>query len=476
MSLLSTLFQNEWRQFRRQRWMPLSLLLFVIIALLAIASGRSAIQTRLIQIDSIGTQYSQDYRNVLAKFNDTSTAKAKAEAKNAGLAALINYRLPQNVIKHPNALGALSIGLMDIMSWHEQVKFVKNFGEKADRPVSNPLVLFSGNFDYAFVLVYLMPLLVIAFCFSTFDAEKAAGIIPLLAIQTGRVEKLLRLKILFRFIVLATVLIFLNLTGFVFTAAQPSGLSSYACWMLLSLCYLLFWFALSWFVVTFRKSGAVTALYLVAAWMFLLVVAPSVTNSYVQARHALPLKDEIGAYYRHQSEEIWASNARLLSDSFNRYNPQYASTAEPAKDTQRLSERSLAGYYDLLARRMVRVIQPYEAALKERNDLAQIMLCWNPASLVQSGLAGLAANDLEAYRDFVAQSDNFQIQWQRFLYPFHFAGQKLLPDDLARFPVFSYRQPPLDTASVFASVAVLILVSGLLWMAPELLKQKRNYK
>lgn len=463
MTLLKTIFRHEWQQLLRQRWLLLSLLLFVVIGLLSIRSANHTVRARFVQGDSIRLSYARSLDMVVKKFSDTLTDKGKVDAKNAGLPVMINFWLPQNVIKDPGPLSALSLGLMDVQPWHRQVKYTKNYDDTTDMPVSNPMTLFAGNFDLAFVIIYLLPLLVLTYCYAIHSSEKEAGTLALLTIQSGSIHRIIRLKLLFRFLVLASVLMIINVFGFVL-AEKHSSLSedSILWWSVLSLLYLLFWTGIAYLVVALQKGAIASGLYLVSSWVLLLIVLPSMVNTYIQSRHPLPMKDELASYRRHQGEEIWGTSARILSDSFNRYNPQYASSINPAKDTVHLSMRYVAGYYDLLERRMERVIIPFEEQVAQRNDHFASFSRWIPALSCQHLFNCLAGTQLLAYQEFFQQADVYQEKWKDFLYAFHIPGKKLTQQDMQHFPVFHYQQPLLPVKELATAVGyLLLLVAGL---------------
>lgn len=463
MYLLKTIFRYEWQQLLRQRWLLLSLLLFVVIALLSIRSANHTIKSRFVQGDSIRLSYARSLDMVIKKFSDTLTDKGKVDAKNAGLPVMINFWLPQNVIKDPGPLSALSLGLMDVQPWHRQVKYTKNYDDNTDMPVSNPMTLFAGNFDLAFVIIYLLPLLVLMYCYAIHSSEKEAGTLALLSIQAGSIHRIIRLKLLFRFLVLASVLMIINVLGFVL-AEKHSSLSgnSILWWNVLSLLYLLFWTGIAYLVVALQKGAIASGLYLVSSWLLLLIVLPSMVNTYIQSRHPLPMKDELASYRRHQGEEIWGTSARILSDSFNRYNPQYASSINPAKDTVHLSTRYVAGYYDLLERRMERVVIPFEEQVAQRNGHFASFSRWIPVLSCQHLFNCLAGTQLLAYQEFFQQADAYQKNWKDFLYAFHIPGKKLTQQDMQHFPVFHYQQLLLPVKELATAVGyLLLLVAGL---------------
>ncbi|MDR6568217.1 DUF3526 domain-containing protein [Chitinophaga ginsengisegetis] len=463
MMLLKTIFLFEWQQLLRQRWMLVSLLLFMLISLLSIRSSNRTIESRFIQADSIREGYHRDYVTALQRFSDTLTDKGKATAKNAGLAVMVNYWLPQNAVKLPAPLAALSLGLTDIQPWYQQIRYTKSFEGANNIPVSNPVMLFAGNFDLAFVIIYLLPLLVLVYCYNLYASEKETGTLTMLMIHAGSIHRIIALKLLFRLLVLATLLLTVNALGFILAYKQsfPSFITMLL-WCSATLLYLLFWITVTYVVLAFRFSGTRTGLYLVSCWMLVLIILPSLINTYVQKKHPLPMKDEIAAYRRHQGEEIWNTPARVLADSFNRYNPQYAASINPARDTLPLSTRYIAGYYDLLEKRMDRMLTPFQEKIKQRNLHFETLSNRNPSSLVQQWLNSLAGTQLTAYQDFSRQSDIYQQKWKTFLYGFHIPEKHLTPADYKNFPVFQYHAPALPVHRLIIQAGYLLCLVLLL--------------
>ena len=476
MDLLKTIFQNEWRQLCRQRWMLISLILFILISFLSIGVGNQTVHSKFIQIDSIKGSFDQDIRNTIKKFGDTLTPNGKADAKNAGLAAMINYRLSAPAIKDPMPLSALSLGLMDVQPWYQQVKFTRNFNDQTWAPVTNPMMLLAGNFDYSFVLVYLLPMLILAFCYSLYSAEVDAGTLSLLAVQGSDVKQVIRLKLLFRFLLSGVILTLLNTIGFLSATRKadytPGMLIG---WMLVTWVYLFFWITIAYLALALKKTAMVTALYLASAWLLLLIIIPSLVNSYIQVKYPLPLQDEIASFRRHQSEEIWDTPPKILSDSFNKYNPQYASSINPAKDTLPHSIRYIAGYYNLLERRMNEKMKPYNQQVDQRNLAAQKLLRWNPVFLCESGLNIISGNQLYAYQDFNKQANQYQLQWQGFLYPFHLSEKKLTPADLSVIPVFIYRPASIFDTNLVLSITYVLIISCIILIIGTVIERKQPF-
>ncbi|SJZ93641.1 ABC transporter permease subunit [Sediminibacterium ginsengisoli] len=469
MSLRRIVFAHEWRQLLRQRWLPGALLIFLLAGLLSIGTGYRDIRIRNIQVDSIRQTSLRDFQSVASKLADTSTEQAKKDAASAGMAVMVNFRLPQTAIKVPEPLGPLALGIADIQPWHYVVKYVKDYQPKEDVPVNNPMSLLAGGFDLAFVIVFILPLLVSVFCFSVFSAEKDAGTLPMLIVQAGDMHRIIRLKFIFRFLLLASCVLVLDVSAFVIII-PVSGFSLKAAltWTLVSLLYLLFWTGIAYLLVSFKRNAAVTGLYLVGAWLLLLILIPSAFNTYVQSRYPVPMRDEIASYRREQGEKIWATSPRVLSDSFNRIYPEYLSSANPAKDTLKLSTRYVAGYYALLSARMERKMLPLQQLIDQRNHRFGELSRWNPALSTQKLFSSLAGNDLGSYTQFKQQVNMYQAQWQSALYAFHIPDIRLSLADLNKLPEFTYQPVAVAGGEIAAYMAVMIVLTFILLLFAEI--------
>ena len=86
------------------------------------------------------------------------------------------------VAAEPQARNSLAVGLSDMTpdAW-----LINTSGKspKSDAEFENPANLSYGTFDLAFVIAFLLPLLVIALCFDLISAEREQGTLPLLRAQ-----------------------------------------------------------------------------------------------------------------------------------------------------------------------------------------------------------------------------------------------------------------------------------------------------
>jgi ABC-2 type transport system permease protein len=438
MSLPITVFRFEWYSLLRNRMLLCSLAVFTLISLLAIHTGRQNMQDRLVQIDSIQTVYQHDFEEQCQLLKDTSAA-----GKNTGMAAVVNFRLPQNAIWTPQPLQTLSIGITDIQPFYHQVQTTINYQEPANIPVSNPVRLFAGNFDLSFVWIYVLPLLVIAFCYPLYAGEKETGTAALLMIQSISIRSVIAYKLLFRMMIISSLVLLLNLTGFLFMSGSQGNFAVNTWWCIITQLYILVWCAIAWAVVCCRLSSTLTALLLTGCWLLTVMIGPALVNIYVLAHRPVPLHTELASLHRQESEEIWAMPPYTLVDSFNAAHPQYAGSMNYSKDTVHGSNRFFAGYYYLLEKRMDRAAALLDSQVAARNRYFEKLAAFDPVLRTQHLFNELAGTSLADYVYYREQVTAFRQQWKAFLYPWQLSNTLLGPQQFRQFPVFHLQRRPV---------------------------------
>lgn len=99
----------------------------------------------------------------------------------------------------PNIFAPFSIGQSDLLPYYfkistrSQTTFINN------DDIENPTNLLSGRFDISFVIIYLLPLLILAVSYNFLSAEREAGTLQMLLAQPVALRKFIFGKITLRF-------------------------------------------------------------------------------------------------------------------------------------------------------------------------------------------------------------------------------------------------------------------------------------
>ncbi|MFC4213401.1 DUF3526 domain-containing protein [Pedobacter lithocola] len=463
MNLFKTIFHFEWIQLKRQYTQLLALALFLVIGFYAIHSGSNVIRHQKTVIDTLNQQYNKDYALAIKKFTDTLTPETKAQAANAGMPQMINFRIAPIAINEPSGLAVLAIGQRDVNPYYQKVKSSVNFLDNENVELSNPTILFAGNFDLSFVLIYLLPLLIITLCYNSYAEEKEQGTYALLSIQSASILKIMVYKLLFRGVIVIIIVMALSTIGFIVSGSIGGvTLSDAALWSYVTVLYIAFWFAICYFFVQLRNNSIITALKLVGAWLFFLILLPSVSNSYLSLTKPIPLRANLASFARHASEEVWSTKPVILADSFNKSNPQYNSSINLEKDSTRSGERFIVGYYDLLERKVSRYAHGINSELEKRNLSAQFLAKFNPSITMQYLYNGIAQSGRNDYKEFENQISNFQKKWKHHLYSKQLIGANFTKEELTSLPKFA--KSKLSTISEILKGSISLWIGFILFL------------
>lgn len=382
-----------------------------------------------------------------AKVLQDSAALAKAMESSFFL-----WSFQKAVFLPENRWSAMSIGLSDVFRQRFYGRFTMTYYQLFGTDLANPERLAIGNFDLAFVLVYLFPLLIIALSFNVLSGERDTGILPMLRTQ-GRSERRLALgALLFRTLLVGSVALLLSGLGALSFGIPWSG-PLFGSWILLVGLYLMVWFALCFAVISLRKSGPFNAVTLLTAWLGWVIIIPALLNLVMQpsAKSKAALMEKARVIY----EENLGAKPETAYPNFYRLRPHLASGdttqySDPWEDpcwlhiAYGISDDALRPLYD-----------DYRRALDQRID----QLAW--FDWLSLALSAQSAFNLIAQTDLIHQANHFDdlLAYQEtFRQPFFqkiFFNKKLQVADFQQFEKYKPRQVPIGNRLLNAALSLL---------------------
>lgn len=234
---------------------------------------------------------------------------------------LLLYGLQFSLINQTHPLNALSIGQKDVNSSVQSLTIRGLHNQQYDTDLFNPYNLLAGNLDFSFVLVYLFPLLIITFMYNLLSEEKESGTWPLVSIQYQQPRRLLLQKMAVRVMVVFGALAFLYLMALLILPLPFNSRLLAA--MSLSVLYLLFWFAVSYWVVSLQRSSGSNAAMLLSAWIILTVILPGAVNNYIITKYPVPEALATMVEQREGYHEKWDMDQKPTLEKFYTHYPQF---------------------------------------------------------------------------------------------------------------------------------------------------------
>ncbi len=342
---------------------------------------------------------------VLAYWQDPSDA-----------AGYMRYGLAAYAVKPPSPLAGIAIGQSRLLPFYIKTDLDYVAPPAAAFDFINPRILSLGDFDLSFVLVYVLPLALIAIGASRLAAERDSGVLRLMAAQLPSFRQLVMLK----FSVVAIVCVPFTLGATVLAllvAGTPCwGLQTMDTMLLLGAAlagFTLFWVALTALVAS--RIGVVGSyLRLVSVWIGFTFFVPAagalVIDMAYPAQSPLLYLDDL-----RRANDFKPAERDALFVALARAEPAYAAAAE------RVGKVSYATKQIAVQQAVERQVAERAAAAARQNDLASgkaATLRWlSPAMVFDTLLQQAAGTGVERHKRFIKRTADYTDELRAFFWP-----------------------------------------------------------
>ncbi|MEM7417507.1 MAG: DUF3526 domain-containing protein [Gemmatimonadota bacterium] len=456
-----TVLRNEARLLMADRVQVAALALFGLLFVYAVVNGVAWVSKQNATIEAVSVadvERSTALASELQRIEDGGDPGSPFRDPRSPN-VLGGNRGARTVAMKPGPLAALSVGQSDLLPFYYDVSIYTNeqtFLQNGE--VANPLNLMVGRFDLAFVIIYLLPLLVLALGHNVLSGEREQGTLALTLSQPVSVRDVVASKLLFRGVLVLGLTLGVSLLG----AALSSGFADPArlgLWCLGVTVYALFWFGLAAWVNTLNRSSAWNATALAGAWIALVVVIPALVNIGAGILHPLPSRVEMISTAREASRQAVNERSELLA----RYLEDHPEMAG-AVVTDAASSAALAwAATEEVNRQLEDVATRYDERLAAQLAVVQTYRFFSPALLMQSVLNDAAGTGGARYDRFEGQVRAFAEEWRQYFVPAILAGETMSVASAAGRPEFAFVEEA--PGAVFDRAAMPLLVLLLLAVA-----------
>ena len=449
-----TVLRNEWRLLMADHPLRIALGLFALLLVYALANGVVWLrfQERTVEVARVG-----NVERALAIEQELADIENGAEPASP----FSDPRLPNvlgggrgrhTAVLEPGPLTALAVGQSDLLPYYYDVNIYTNessFHQNGE--VESPLNLMVGRFDLAFLVVYLLPLLVLALSFNVLSEEREQGTLALTLSQPVSARGVVAAKLTFRALLVVGLVLAVSALGILFTGGFGAP-DRILLWSAAVVLYALFWFVLAAWVNSLRRSSAWNATVLVGAWLVLVVVLPAAINIAAGLLHPLPSRVQMVTAQREASNEAVNQRSELLARYLEDH-PEMAGGV--VADEPGLGALAWAAT-DAVNRHLEEVTAEHDARRAEQIALVRRYRFLSPALLTQEVLIDAAGTGDARFADFQSQVRAFADQWREFFVPAILAGEEMDAGVLADVPQFRLAD---EASSDVASRAAIPLAS-----------------
>jgi ABC-2 type transport system permease protein len=363
----------------------------------------------------------------------------------------------------PTPQSLLAAGMSDIQpdAWRLTL-----YGKEArgDSEFENPVNLVFGAFDLAFVLAFLLPLLVIALSFNLISGEREQGTLALQQAQPIAAGKLFFHKMLARFVLLAGLTLLVTLPAL---ALSGVPLASAVAWntAAIAVLYSLFWFLLALGVNLRGGTSAQNALVCIGAWLAFTLVVPALVNMVSQKVHPVPSRAGFQTAMRDLESRLEATREKRLDDFYQQH-PNYTRKPEEEKDWKDWYMEDFA----LLSgeqRLKDSLDNAYSGKAEQQAAFADRLTLLSPALSVHRQMTDLAGTSRQAFKAIETTLDEAQKNWADWFLKKFEADKNLTVadyDEFMRFPDrVSAASVPGSSSGAFWLVLQCLLAGAWAW-------------
>lgn len=326
---------------------------------------------------------------------------------------LLLYYIRFGIVNETPTLAGLSIGHRDIQSSVKNVNIRNLEEQKHSTKLLNPFYQLLGNMDFSFVVIYLFPLIIIGFCFNLLSEEKEGGTWRLILSQSENPQQVIRTKLFIRLVsVLGTLLMLLVIGKFYLNIPLDTAFAALG---LMTILYILFWFALTWWIVSLQKSSAQNALLLLLTWVSLTIVIPASVNALVVNLYPVPEAYSSVVESRDGYHTKWDLPKEPTIKKFTDHYPQFVKYKHP--------EGKSFGWFWYFAMQQLgddaaaASSKAMKAKLQQRNNFSQTIGYFFPSMHAQLSVNALSRSDLTNYLNFLNQLEAFHEAKRLYFYP-----------------------------------------------------------
>lgn len=441
-------FGGELRLLRREA-VALWALGGVLVLLLAAALNGAAL---LGAQHAVGTELTAESATLVDALA-TQAARGVAAARDPGSVGFSVLGWP--VLLPPAPLAPLAVGQADLLPAHYEISARGAHHFLARAELDSPLRLSIGNFDAAFVIVWLLPLLAVGLCHDIVSGERERGVLALAVAAGAHAGRFVLAKWVLRLLLSWIVLVVACVAMALITGAlgTPQGPGRWLLWVGVTSVYLLFWFALALWINAGPHGSERNAAVLVGAWLLFVILAPALTNLVATTLLPAPSRVELTTELREATEAA----DRAAAATRDQYFFDHPEMRGGDMDT-RAYFSSVARSEAQIADAMLPRLAAFDAQAERQQQLVQRLQYFSPGTVAYQALTAVAGSDGRRHREFRRQVLRYHADWNGFFVSRLEAGQALTPADYAGLPRFEFAEPPL-------AQTVRDLAWPLLWLA-----------
>jgi ABC-2 type transport system permease protein len=370
------------------------------------------------------------------------------------------YRARPYAIRPSGPLAATAIGASDINPGAYSVSTGLKDTFLTVESVESPYQLAAGGLDLAFVVVFILPLVILAVSYDLGASERENGMLGLLAVSGASFPALVAAKLSARAALILPAFLGGGLAiGAVAGARWMEAPIQTTLWCIGVTAYGGFWFAVAAVIASFKRSAATNAVVGAVFYLAIVIVWPAALNLAAVLWSPPPSRVELVNAIRRETMLAEQEGKGLLGKYLEDHPELRGKEAGPA-EKEDFAMLDLARDAAVEAR-LEPLLAKFEARRAARRAFGDATRYLSPATLAYVLLGDLAGNGRHRHERFLAAVGEFHKTWRNWFAERVFQKIPTTEADLDRFPKFNFTDEPTNgLAARLAGPALWLAVLG----------------
>jgi ABC-2 type transport system permease protein len=402
-----TVFVSEWKHFINSPFKVVAMLLFILAGLYGLHNGADLYHQHKEEISKINEQIKEDTKK-FAAYCDEGKPKPGPESS-----PWVDMNMPFWAVwlghiyhfKTPSPALVYNIGQAEQYGFYKKIiPRASPYDSDMSEEIANPERLQTGTLDFAFVLLYLLPVLLLILLYNIKGLEAEQGFMPLIEVQTASKNTWLLSRVSFYAVIVFGVILLLFSYGAMLTGVFSTAIQAFGEMVFYTLIYLLLWGVFFLLVLRQGKTIMGNTLKMVGVWLVFTFIIPAAVHQWVSIEKPanmmtdfIDVRDQRGELLEQPDSVYRAQLYALYPEIVN--SPVYQDSIK----IKEISSRSSWALYNSLNKAS---IAPIEKEYQERNRLVEATFWVNPVSFFQNRFNAVSQTHFDDYQQFRTQIQN----------------------------------------------------------------------
>jgi len=401
-----SIFVNEWKHFTRSPFKIIALFLFTVASIYGLHNGADLFEKQKNEIERLNQETEAEIKNTLSYYD---TGKKGPDEKpwvdnNEPFWAI--YNAPTYQFKTPSPTIVYAIGQTEQYGFYKRINTWSNpYDADMTQEISNPERIQSGNLDFSFAVLFLLPLLLLVLLYNIKGLEAERGFLPLVIVQAGSKNWWILSRTAFYAILLLLVLFGLMLYGATLTDVfeTKNNFWKIFLWVTISL---LFWLVIYFLILYYGNNTVSNTLQMIGVWLLLALIIPATIQQWIAIEKPTNLMVDLIDVKREKTSEIYEQSKELIDAQLFKLYPDLKET-KTFRDTTIVKNDRGYSTDALVNIEMKNATKGIEADNYAKNKLVETTYWFNPLTYFQNKLNKLTSThyeDYESYRNEIQKS------------------------------------------------------------------------